>query len=292
MRRISLTIVLAAVALAALPTGANAATTLGETFDPDGCAEDTTYIQTADPGNRYAVPFDGVITKWSYHADPVDPVTEVRLKVASIPPGADLTQDTNVTIVGQSAIEIPAGGVVNTYLTQVPVKAGYRIGEWVNGGDGGCSRGDPAYIDHFFGGGDVQPGTTDLFSQEDFQQDISAVVEADCDKDGLGDETQDTNTASCLPPCGGRTPTIGGTSANDRIAGTPARDVISTLAGNDTVSGGGGNDIICGGPGKDKLKGGPGRDRLLGQAGRDAVAGGGGNDTCKGGRGRDTEKSC
>jgi hypothetical protein len=200
MKRASLTILLAASSLLAIPAGANAATTLGETFIPDGCAEDTTYIQTADPGNRYAVPFDGVITKWSYQPHPVVPVTAVRLKIASIASGTDLTQDANVTIVGQSAIEVPVGGTVNTYSTQIQVKAGQRIGEWVDGGDGGCSIEDPAFIDHFFGGGDVQPGTTDLFSQENFQQDISAVVEQDCDQDGRGDETQDSDISSCKAP--------------------------------------------------------------------------------------------
>jgi hypothetical protein len=204
MKRTSLTFLLTASALLAIPAGANAATTLGETFSPDGCAEDTTYIQTADPGNRYAVPFDGVITKWSYHAALVDPVTDVRLKVASVPSGADLSVDTDVTIVGQSAIETPVGGAVNTYSTQITVKAGQRIGEWVDGGDGGCSRPDPAFIDHYFGGGDVQPGTTDLFTQESYQQDISAVVEQDCDKDGRGDETQDPDISSCKPAVTGQ----------------------------------------------------------------------------------------
>jgi len=38
-----------------------------------------------------------------------------------------------------------------------------------------------------------------------YTMDIAARLEADCDNDGLGDETQDSNTASCNPPT---TPTV------------------------------------------------------------------------------------
>jgi hypothetical protein len=159
------------VTLVTSASPAQASVSLGETFNPDGCAADT-YIQTADPGNRYRVPLDGVITSWSYEADS-SPPAEVRFKVARTAPGADLTIDTDVTIVGQSALENPAASTVNTYATQIPVKAGDRIGEYA---DDDCSREDPAYTDHYFSG-DVQPGITDTFSVEDYQQDIAAVLE-------------------------------------------------------------------------------------------------------------------
>ncbi len=145
--------------------------TLGETFVPDSCGTDT-YIQTADPGNRYMVPFDGVITHWSYQSD-ASPPSEIRFKVGRTAPGADLTMNTDVTIVGQSALETPAASALNTYTTQIPVKAGDRIGEYVTDD---CSRADPAYTDHYFNA-DVQPWSTFLFTQENYQQNISAVLE-------------------------------------------------------------------------------------------------------------------
>ena len=191
MRRILVTFLLAAGALVALPAGAHAATTLGETFEPSSCAEET-YIQTSDPGNRYTVPFDGVITRWSIQTD-ASPPPAARLKVGRVPPGADLMTDINITIVGQSALESLAPSSLNTFGTQVPVKAGDKIGEYVTIE---CSRFDPSYIDHYCCE-DVQPGTTELFTDETYQQNIAAVLEPDCDRDGLGDETQDTNTASC-----------------------------------------------------------------------------------------------
>jgi hypothetical protein len=194
MRRISIAFVLVLGGLVAVPAGAHAATTLGENFEPDGCAPDT-YIQTSDPGSRYTVPFDGVITRFSYQSDATPP-SQFRFKVGRIASGADLSLDTDVTITGQSNIVAPVASTVNTYQAQIPVTAGDKIGEFTTTD---CSRQDPEYTDHFFED-DVQPGTTELFSQETYQQDISAVLEKDCDRDGLGDETQDPDISSCTPP--------------------------------------------------------------------------------------------
>jgi hypothetical protein len=195
-RRIGLLFALGSVAGVALavPSGAFGATTLGETFVPDSCGTDT-YIQTADPGNHYMVPFDGVITQWSYQSDSTPP-GGIRFKVGRTSPGADLSLNTDITIVGQSATETLAPSALNTYGTQIPVKAGDRIGEFI---PDDCSRQDSLYTDHYFDA-DVQPGVTELFTVEDFQQDISAVVEPDCDKDGLGDETQDADLSTCPQP--------------------------------------------------------------------------------------------
>jgi sugar lactone lactonase YvrE len=71
------------------------------------------------------------------------------------------------------------------------------------------------------------------------------------------------------PTCGGRTATIVGTTAKDKITGSKFGDVIATLGGRDTVKGGAGKDVICGGGGPDKLNGGAGKDRCNGQGGRD-----------------------
>jgi hypothetical protein len=164
-------LVASGLVLAASASSAAASMTLGETFTPDGCAPDT-YIQTADPGSRYMVPFDGTITGWSYQAGAAPPA-DARLKIGRTAPGADLSMDADVTIVGQSELQHPVANALNTYATQIPVKAGDRIGEYV---DAFCSRFDAAYTDHYFSG-DVAPGLTLNFSQETYQQDISAVFE-------------------------------------------------------------------------------------------------------------------
>ncbi|MFN3218475.1 MAG: calcium-binding protein [Acidimicrobiales bacterium] len=97
----------------------------------------------------------------------------------------------------------------------------------------------------------------------------------------------DSPTEGGSDTCGGRTPTIVGTTGDDVLRGTRGNDVIAGLAGNDRIIGRGGNDIICAGPGRDVVIGGAGRDRLFGQAGRDTLRGGPGNDLLHGGAGRD-----
>jgi len=115
--------------------------------------------------------------------------------------------------------------------------------------------------------------------------------------------TADTGVAYRLvgdfkaPSCGGRTATITGTQAPDRLVGTRRVDVIAGLGGGDRVTGAGKGDIVCGGRGRDhlaggagddRLIGGPGHDTLLGGKGDDRLIGGTGHDRLNGGRGRDT----
>jgi hypothetical protein len=122
----------------------------------------------------------------------------IKLKVGRVSPGADLTTDTNITIVGESAQQTPTGTGLNTFPTRIPVQAGDDIGIYVNALAGVVHSCDPdgSYTDHFFGG-DPTPGTTELFTEENFHHDVSATLEPDCNHNGLGDETQDPDTSSC-----------------------------------------------------------------------------------------------
>ena len=106
---------------------------------------------------------------------------------------------------------------------------------------------------------------------------------------------------SAVPRCAGRTATIVGTGARDRLRGTPRADVIVALGGNDVISGGRGNDLICAGAGNDRVRGDSGGDRLFGQSGKDRLNGGAGKDLlnggperdrCLGGRARDRARTC
>ncbi len=102
-------------------------------------------------------------------------------------------------------------------------------------------------------------------------------------------------TVSAIPTrerCNGRTASIVGTGAADKLKGTGKADVIAGLGGADRIRGLAGNDVICGGPGKDTINGGPGKDTLLGEAGKDRLLGGPGKkDICNGGPGRDVKKA-
>jgi hypothetical protein len=283
--------VVAAAALIAVPSSASAATQIGETFPPTfaQCGSDNTVLQTRSPNSHYAAPFAGVITSWSFQAGSSVPNT-LKLKAAR-PAGGD-----QYRIVGESPPKNPTASMLNTFTdVQIPVQAGDVIGYYSGTQVGFCGRSGTGYF-FTFRNGDQPPGTTEPYGAEDsdFQINFSALLEPDCDSDGFGDETQDSDTASCTPGtpaavrCKGVEATIIGTAGKDRRSGTRDRDVMVGLGGNDSLSGLAGKDLICGGAGKDALRGGGGKDSLLGQKGKDALRGGGSRDFCKGGKGNDT----
>ena len=301
MRRISLASLVAVALVAAIPSGASAATQIGETFLPSApCGSVFTWVQSGSPGGQYAAPTAGVITRWSFQAHALS-VPQLSFKVAR-PAGGNF-----FTVIGEGRVETPVPGM-NTFPTLIPVQAGDIIG-FSTHTDGFCSRPMAGYTYHVKAGY-VGPSTTpvEFTGFADYQFAVSALLETDCDKDGLGDESQDTNLSTCapgeLPPpgtrsgnaplatCKGLPATIVGTEGNDVRVASQARDVIAGLGGNDTLSGLAGNDLICGGPGKDTLKGGKDEDTLLGQTGKDTLTGGGAKDICKGGQGNDSAAKC
>jgi hypothetical protein len=175
-------------------TSAGAATNLGETFDPpDICATDTTYIVTGSVGNTYTVPSSGVISRWSFHAGSLAPDT-VKLKLGRVGPGTDLSADTNLSVVGESASEVPTASSLNQYSTRISVQQGDFLGIYL-GGDGGealCGDGSSLGFPDHFHSSEVLAGTSANFTREDEGQiDVAAVLEPDADHDGFGDETQD-----------------------------------------------------------------------------------------------------
>jgi RTX calcium-binding nonapeptide repeat (4 copies) len=305
-------IFLAATALMAAPSGAGAATLFGQTFTPTGgpqgqpCTANFTRLNTVSPdpstgSPQYAAPTDGVITQWNFQA----PAATVQMKFKV---GRATGNPNEFTLIGSSDPVVPVANVLNSYFVRVPVKAGDIIGDWVSA-DMQCVRVQGGYNYRLIAG-DILPPTTAVFpnAQANLQFDLSALLEPDCDNDGLGDETQDTNLSSCAPPppgtgipapgappgsppvtCKGLNATIVGTNGSDVRTGSLGKDVIAGLGGNDTLSGIAGNDVICGGGGKDLLKGGKGNDRLFGQKGKDTLKGGPGNDLLKGGKGKDKQ---
>jgi hypothetical protein len=294
MRRFSCACAVAAVALIAIPSGASAATTIGETFTPvaPACSENFTFLQSVSPGAQYASPSAGVIASWSFQADAAPP--PLKFKVAR-PAGVN-----KFTMIGESALVTPQPNVLNTYPVQIPVQAGDLIGFYTSTMLN-CNRPRSGYRYHYKQGDVVPPTTADftLNTVTEYQLDLSAILEPDCDKDGLGDETQDKNVA--CGTCKGQQVTVAGTNGPDQLVGTTGRDVISSLGGNDKASGLAGNDVICGGVGKDTLKGGPGndflsgqkgKDKLVGQKGKDKLSGKKGKDVCVGGAGTDKAKGC
>ena len=193
----------AGFALAA-PSGAFGATTVGQTFDPaiaNTCfGTEFDVMQTGRAsGPSYAVPSDGVLTSWSFQASSTSgQTTHMRMRVFR--PTGTLHQYTVVGD-GSSVLQtIPPASGLHTFATGISVRAGDFVG--INSTDGTCATqtanlGD-AYDYH--SGGMIPSGTpTNFTASTGWIWDISARLEADCDKDGMGDETQDANTSACHP---------------------------------------------------------------------------------------------
>jgi hypothetical protein len=204
IRRIGLVSVLTGVAGLVLvaPGAAFGATTLGATPTADnGCAGDTTYIQSQSPGAPYTAPFDGVITSWSYRPAG-GPPDQIKLKVGHPAPGSDLNLDADFAIVGESGLETPIANTLNTYPTRITTHAGDDIGFYLSASGGDCETTDSTYHNQF-NNQDVLPGTTQPFLREGGQLSVSAVLEPDADHDGFGDNTQDQcpTNGSTQGPC-------------------------------------------------------------------------------------------
>jgi RTX calcium-binding nonapeptide repeat (4 copies) len=298
-RRLMLAFSAAFAAALVAPSTGQAAITIGSDLTPaptNGLAcvatPSCTWANIALPGQQVTSPTDGVVTSWRVRVAST-PGADLRLKVIRPAGGSYTGVNTSAT---QS---LPASGVDQTHVfpTSQPIAAGDQIALDVDGdGEAGNLiveaagpmvgvtelRWVPSLLD-----GETRAPTNTFTDNGELL--VNADVEPDCDQDGLGDETQDSDTSSCNPPpvpppqCNGKQPTIVGTTGNDVLGGTNKKDVIAALAGDDQVRGRNAKDVICGGEGNDFLKGGNGKDRLHGEDG---------TDTCNGGRGKDKASSC
>lgn len=146
-----------------------------------------------------------------------------------------------------------------------------------------CADGPP-HLDRWYGGASGWP-----FQPDNLVADPRTFATADLFTVNDGVPVTGIDIALlAAPTCGGKAPTIFGTTLNDWITGTAGPDVIVGLAGRDVIRGLGGNDVICGNAGPDRLVGGAGHDVLLGNRGDDLLLGGPGNDILRGGLGIDT----
>ena len=182
------------VLLAGASDRTHAATLVGETFVPDvNCTGARTRLQIGSLSDQYVVPAPGVVTRWSFQAGAA-PLT-LSLKVFRRAGGSDYV------VVGDTPVEAPLPNQLNTFTNvRIPVAAGDLIGQFTAlAGD--CSR--SASSVYVLAGNNGNPTVSSTFTTgftiPSLQLDLSAVVEPDCDGDGLGDETQDAS-ADCAPP--------------------------------------------------------------------------------------------
>jgi Ca2+-binding RTX toxin-like protein len=309
---------LAATALMIVPSGAGAALTIGSDLegtasggtgclgDPCTSAQQSLPPSATAPGGLVA-PSDGVVVRWRIKVGVATGATALRIIRR---PDPMLTASTGA---GTGPTVTPGANQTTPFDVRLPILAGDAVGI-ENELSARASTSGATTVLWFPPLVDNAPPRAPNGTGSGFQLLVNVDIEPDCDNDGFGDETQDTNLSACAPgtdtgtapgtgpaptlpsgapaACKGIPATILGTEGNDVRIASPGRDVIIALGGNDNVFALGANDVVCGGPGKDTLKGGKGKDTLLGQKGKDALKGGGGKDLCKGGKGKDTASAC
>jgi hypothetical protein len=186
----------------AVPANAPAAVTIGEDTSspgptapgacgiPSGC----TYANLEHPTRQLAVPFDGVIVRWRVQGGG-SPVPFTPRVVRPLPGGSFVGA-------GTGAPETIVGGAERTIPTRLPVKAGDLFG--LDVADGGAIRAYNPLPGARFAGWFMpllaDGGTGQLpnsISSPSWSLIYNADVEPDCDGDGFGDETQDSDVSQC-----------------------------------------------------------------------------------------------
>jgi hypothetical protein len=203
-RVMGLSLVTAALVLLwAIPGTAGAAVQLGQTSptNPLACGEpDFNSVQSAAVAANYQVPVPGgVITSWSHRGRTVDPPFpgpgSGRLQIW------DSTGGNDFNLIGRSELQTFTAGVVTSFLTRIPVDPGDLLGLRAVEAGTGCGlfsvAGDVTAYE--FNAPDPAPGDVrTLDPHPGVLLNVAAVLEADADGDGFGDETQD----ACLGEAG------------------------------------------------------------------------------------------
>lgn len=189
--------------LAGLAGSADAATEIGKVvIDPtpnNGCMFCATAQLTVNPSATYAMPTDGVLTSWRFHANGQAGTAHLRVYRPAATPG-------EFELVAKTPDRPFALDEEATVPTRVPVKADDRIGVGVAGPAGVVLTSD--YNDHT-GGFDFFAPIGSVASTSPtggHRVNIAATLEPDADKDGFGDESQDgcpgdpASQATCTAP--------------------------------------------------------------------------------------------
>lgn len=246
-----------------------------------------TMFQSQFPGAALVVPADGVVVRWRLrgNSNSSGEANQFQLRVLRpLPSGELLAAGTSTPVVVSSPPPYYEDDEIRIFETQLPVRAGDRLGLTTGLGarapqTGGF--GSPAHpgamISVIFGsmpdGTSGQPRENPLPTEVNFNADVEMTDPVPTS------ERPRVGRCTNLRRGTDRAETITGTVASDRILGLGGNDVIDGLAGDDCLSGGGGSDRLVGGTGNDELNGGSGNDRLVGGSGKNRYSSGEGNDS-------------
>jgi hypothetical protein len=236
-----LALTLAAPSGAAITIGADLSTPATNTNscsngtgDPFGC----TWFNTAIPGRTAASPIDGVVVTWRIHPDAGSDPQNVRLRIVR-PAGGTSYESGGAS----TAQPISTTQALQVFPTRLPIRTGDHIGlDQANQSlDASIYREDPGAAQRIInprlpdsGAANSNPapgGGDDLVV-------VNADIEADADKDGFGDETQDQcpTNASTQGPCpSSATPQCGDGVDNDADGAVDMADP-GCLSGGDSYN--------------------------------------------------------
>jgi hypothetical protein len=167
----------------------------------------------------YAVPPGyGVITAWSHSTGDTGGGLTFKVYRPTGSPSQFLVLAANAHTV--------SANTVHTFPVRIPVRPGDRIGISTTQVEVAYPTGDPADRDGFFPvTGDPPPGTTATLDGppfEGYRADVAARVETDFDRDGLGDDTQDSDDDNDgVPDRGDACPTAPAATASGCADTTP-----------------------------------------------------------------------
>jgi hypothetical protein len=191
---------------------AMAASTVGQLFAPNAGCSNIARIQVHSPsGNSYQIPINGVITSWSFR-NGSQRVQGLKLKVARSGGG------TVYTVVGESSGGQQTANTVNTRPARITVRKNDYLGIYAASGQ--CQATTSSQFDIYAEyAGDPPVGSTS--GQWPYKSHakipVQARVEADSDRDGFGDESQD-QCPGRAGPSNGCQPGQGGSAPSDTSA--------------------------------------------------------------------------
>ena len=176
-------------------TDASAAVTIGSMQPPPppnatSCSSPRGTVQTTPPaGDTYTAPVDGVITWFTFQGASLPPPAETKLLVL------DTVGGPNYRLAAAGQFEPGVGPTTRT--TRLPISAGQVIGAY---GFTCVTEPAPPGMTGSFSAPEPPVGATQAFGTvAPGRLLLEATIEPDCDNDGFGDETQDTDLNACPP---------------------------------------------------------------------------------------------
>jgi hypothetical protein len=206
---VAFAVIAASLAAAAPPAGA--VVTIGSDLSPDpnagvvGSNAAHTIATVSLPGGTVNSPIDGVVVRWRVRADGADAGgNPVRLKVIRPAEGGEYS---GINTSATQTITSTANPTTFTFPTQQPISAGDLIAldisapafpliiQFLPEQPGlHVALWEPPLLD-----GQERSPNSDPFAFDWGENLYNADVEPDCDQDGFGDETQDSDISSCSP---------------------------------------------------------------------------------------------